>query len=130
MPDRVTDMNNHNNLLGKVAGVDGLKTGYTKGAGYCLAATAERNGRRLIIVVMGSPDSKTRDLKTIELIERGFATPPAAVPVVKTDAPTSAPGPAMPTVKTEKAAAATAEQSSTAKEPVLIFRVIPPEKKP
>ena len=129
-PDRVIDMNNHNNLLGKVAGVDGLKTGYTKGAGYCLAATAARNGRRLIIVVMGSPDSKTRDLKTIELIERGFATPPAAVPVVKTDAPASAPGPAMPTVKTEKAAAATAEQSSTAKEPVLIFRVIPPEKKP
>jgi hypothetical protein len=41
-------MENHNKLLGRVAGVDGLKTGYTKSAGYCLSATAERNGRRII----------------------------------------------------------------------------------
>jgi D-alanyl-D-alanine carboxypeptidase (penicillin-binding protein 5/6) len=74
-------MENHNKLLGRVAGVDGLKTGYTKSAGYCLSATAARNGRRLIVVIMGSFGSggqadygAARDLKTIELIERGFAT--------------------------------------------------------
>jgi D-alanyl-D-alanine carboxypeptidase (penicillin-binding protein 5/6) len=132
-PDRVIDMNNHNNLLGKVAGVDGLKTGYTKGAGYCLAATAERNDRRLIVVVMGSPDSKTRDLKTIELIERGFATQLATAPVVKSAATGDTPpaqAPEAPTIKPDKAPAAATEQSSTAKEPALIFRVIPPQKKP
>jgi D-alanyl-D-alanine carboxypeptidase len=82
-PDRAEplEMENHNKLLGRVAGVDGLKTGYTRAAGYCLSATAERNGRRLIVVIMGSFGPKgeidmgrSRDLKTIELIERGFAT--------------------------------------------------------
>jgi D-alanyl-D-alanine carboxypeptidase (penicillin-binding protein 5/6) len=82
----VIDMVNHNHLLGKVAGVDGFKTGYTKGAGYCLSTTALRNGRRIIVVTMGSADRKTRDKKIMELIEKGFAElpplppKPAAVP--------------------------------------------------
>lgn len=70
-------MINHNHLLGKIAGVDGLKTGFTNGAGFCLAATAERNGRRIIAVAMGSPDRVTRDLHVGDLIERGFAALPA-----------------------------------------------------
>jgi D-alanyl-D-alanine carboxypeptidase len=132
-------MKNHNNLLGKVAGVDGLKTGYTEGAGYCLSATAERNGRRVIVVIMGAlgPNGqkdlgKSRDLKAVELIERGFAALPAILPTVKTGAiEAGAPGKTadMPTVKTEKAAAPSVGQSSTANEPGLTFRVIPPEKK-
>ncbi|MEO7597635.1 MAG: D-alanyl-D-alanine carboxypeptidase family protein, partial [Opitutus sp.] len=73
-------MNNHNHLLGKIAGVDGLKTGFTNGAGFCLAATAQRNGHRIIVVVMGSPDRKVRDIKVAELIERGFAALPANAP--------------------------------------------------
>ena len=136
-PDRVIKMVNHNHLLGKVAGVDGLKTGFTNGAGYCLAATAERNGRRVIVVVMGSPDSKTRDFKVMELIERGFAALPAsaAPAVVKTGAAPAAPRTApaaattVPVVKTDSAPAP--QQASTPKEPAVIFRVIPPsEKKP
>jgi D-alanyl-D-alanine carboxypeptidase (penicillin-binding protein 5/6) len=67
-------MANHNNLLGRVAGVDGLKTGFTTGAGFCLAATAQRHGRRIIVVVMDSPDHKSRDLKAADLIEQGFAS--------------------------------------------------------
>jgi D-alanyl-D-alanine carboxypeptidase (penicillin-binding protein 5/6) len=67
-------MTNHNNLLGRVAGVDGLKTGYTNGAGYCLAATAERRGRRIIVVMMDCPDQRSRDLRVADLIERGFAS--------------------------------------------------------
>lgn len=78
------EMRNHNNLLGKVAGVDGLKTGFTRGAGFCLAATAQRNGRRLIVVTMGSAESKVRDLAVADLIEKGFAalppTPVLAIP--------------------------------------------------
>ncbi|MEI8089551.1 MAG: D-alanyl-D-alanine carboxypeptidase family protein [Opitutaceae bacterium] len=74
-------MENHNKLLGKVNGVDGLKTGYTVGAGYCLSATAIRNGHRIIVVIMGSfgkngeiDKGHSRDLKTADLIEKGFAS--------------------------------------------------------
>lgn len=137
-------MRNHNNLLGKIAGVDGLKTGYTQSAGYCLSATAERNGRRVIAVIMGSfgpgrsiDKGRARDLKAIELIDRGFAAQPAGPVVVRTT-PEAAPAPApakpaaastVPTVKTDKAVAP-AEQTSTPTEPMFKFRVIPPEKKP
>ena len=69
-------MNNHDHLLAHIEGVDGLKTGFTNGAGFCLATTAQRNNRRVIVVVMGSPDSKTRDLKVAEFVERGFASLP------------------------------------------------------
>lgn len=86
-PKGALRMDNHNKLLGKVAGVDGLKTGFTDGAGYCLSATAERNGRRVIVVVMGSfgPNGqhdfgKVRDIKAVELIEKGFAAIPANSP--------------------------------------------------
>jgi D-alanyl-D-alanine carboxypeptidase (penicillin-binding protein 5/6) len=85
-------MDNHNKLLGRVIGVDGLKTGYTENAGYCLSATAERNGRRVIVVAMGCFGPKgheidmgrSRDLHCIELLDRGFAAiPPSAAPTPK-----------------------------------------------
>jgi D-alanyl-D-alanine carboxypeptidase len=71
-----TPMTNHNHLLGKIDGVDGLKTGFTDGAGSCLATTAQRGGHRIIVVLMDSPDAHTRDLKVAELINRGFASIP------------------------------------------------------
>jgi D-alanyl-D-alanine carboxypeptidase (penicillin-binding protein 5/6) len=70
-------MRTHNHLIGKVAGVDGLKTGFTNSAGFCLAATAQRDGRRIIVTIMGSPSSKERDLKVTELIESNFHKIPA-----------------------------------------------------
>jgi len=72
-PKRRVAMRNHNHLLGKVAGVDGLKTGYTRAAGFCLAATAKRGSQRIIAVIMGAPTSKARDLAMVELLDRGFA---------------------------------------------------------
>jgi len=71
-------MLNHNKLMGKVAGVDGLKTGYTKGAGFCLAATAQRGNQRIIVVTMGSATSKGRDLRIAKLIEDSFPLVPAS----------------------------------------------------
>lgn len=63
---------NHNTLLGKVDGVDGFKTGYTNASGYNLVLSAERNGRRLIAVVLGGASGKSRDNHMADLIERGF----------------------------------------------------------
>ena len=71
------EMRNHNHLLGRIDGCDGLKTGFTNGAGFCLAATAQRGNHRIIVVVMGSAEAKVRDLKVAELIEKGFAMVPA-----------------------------------------------------
>ncbi|PVB61669.1 D-alanyl-D-alanine carboxypeptidase family protein [Labrenzia sp. 011] len=58
-----------NNLLGKVPGVDGLKTGYIRMSGYNLVATANRGGKRLIVVVMGGKSEAARDKEVARLIE-------------------------------------------------------------
>jgi len=64
--------NNHNALLGTVNGVDGFKTGYTRASGYNLVLSAERDGRRIIAVVMGGASGKSRNQHMADLIERGF----------------------------------------------------------
>lgn len=53
-------------------GIDGLKTGYTYGAGYCFTGTAEQDGRRIITVVMNSTDATTRSAESQALLEYGF----------------------------------------------------------
>lgn len=55
------------------SGVDGLKTGYTKEAGYCLTATAKRNNMRIIAVVMGEPESSTRSAEVSSMLDYAFA---------------------------------------------------------
>ena len=65
---------NHNRLLGRVKGMDGLKTGYTRAAGFNLAASARRNGRRVVAVVLGAPTSRARNAYMARLIERMFRT--------------------------------------------------------
>lgn len=61
-----------NNLLGKVAGVDGLKTGYIGASGYNLVATGQRGGKRLYVVVMGGASEGARDREVTALLERYF----------------------------------------------------------
>jgi D-alanyl-D-alanine carboxypeptidase len=63
---------NHNHLLGRVAGVDGIKTGYTSDAGYNLAASAMRRGQRIVVVVLGETSVSARDARVANLIELGF----------------------------------------------------------
>jgi len=65
-------MVNTNKLIRYYSGLDGLKTGFTSTAGYCLTATAKKNNMRLISVVMGSDTSENRSKKTIELLNYGF----------------------------------------------------------
>jgi D-alanyl-D-alanine carboxypeptidase (penicillin-binding protein 5/6) len=59
-------ISNHNKLLGKMPEVDGLKTGYTRRAGFNIVATGKRGDNRLIVVVLGSPASKIRDRFAME----------------------------------------------------------------
>ena len=63
---------NRNPLLGLVAGVDGLKTGFTKEAGYSMAASAKQDSRRLIAVVNGLPTAEERRDDVRRLLEWGF----------------------------------------------------------
>ncbi|MGE3311875.1 MAG: D-alanyl-D-alanine carboxypeptidase family protein, partial [Limisphaerales bacterium] len=98
IPDKMIIMRTHNHLLADVPGCDGLKTGYFANAGFSVAATAARDGRRVIAIVMGSSDRKVRDARAADLIRQGFAmlagsspTSPATVP-----AGAAAPRPASP----------------------------------
>jgi D-alanyl-D-alanine carboxypeptidase (penicillin-binding protein 5/6) len=63
---------NRNTLLRKDPSVDGMKTGYTKAAGYCLAASAKRNNMRLISVVLGTEDENARATMSKKLLDYGF----------------------------------------------------------
>jgi len=64
---------NTNKLVRFYEGVDGLKTGYTSEAGYCLTFTAKKNNMRLLGVVMGEPDSLVRNEEVKEMLDYGFA---------------------------------------------------------
>lgn len=63
---------NHNRLLGVYDGVDGIKTGYTRAAGFNLVASALRGDRRLIGVVLGAPSSKVRNAMMTDLLDQAF----------------------------------------------------------
>ena len=63
---------NHNHLVGKVDGVDGLKTGLTRASGYNLAATTTRNGHHIVTVVLGGNTWKARDARVEQLIETAY----------------------------------------------------------
>jgi D-alanyl-D-alanine carboxypeptidase len=64
---------NHNGLLGRYPGADGMKTGFTCPAGFNVVASANHSGRRLIVVVLGAPRAKARNQEAADLFDRGFA---------------------------------------------------------
>ena len=63
----------HNGLMGRYPGADGMKTGFTCPAGFNVVASAKRDNRRLIAVVLGYPNAKARTLKAASLLDNGFA---------------------------------------------------------
>lgn len=65
--------NNHDPITGVVPGADGIKTGYTEQAGYNFLGSAERDGRRLAMVIAGAPSPAIRNKSSRQLIEWGFA---------------------------------------------------------
>jgi D-alanyl-D-alanine carboxypeptidase len=64
---------NHNHLLGKYRGCDGIKTGYTTASGFNLLSSAQRDGHRLIAVVLGGSSIKSRDQRMMEILDLGFS---------------------------------------------------------
>ena len=91
------DMRTHNPFLKEgVDGCDGFKTGYTATAGWSIVVTAKRNGRRVIVVVLGSEGRKMRDAKARELLNKAFALLPAAAPAAVPAAPAPVAAPPAP----------------------------------
>ncbi|HEV8015254.1 MAG TPA: D-alanyl-D-alanine carboxypeptidase family protein [Stellaceae bacterium] len=68
---------NHNHLMSAFAGMDGIKTGFIHASGFNLAASAVRNDRRLIGVVMGGVSAHARDMKMADLLNAGFEGRPS-----------------------------------------------------
>jgi len=101
-------MRNHNHLLGDFVGCDGLKTGYFEAAGFSIAATAIRDGNRVIAIVMGSKDRKVRDAKASALLSKGLSMLPSKKePAVAASQPVG-----MPTTKTVAAAVQVVETAA------------------
>lgn len=71
--DGKTELNNTNKLINKYNGITGLKTGTTSNAGFCLCATASRDGMNLVSVVLGASTSDDRFKLSTELLDFGFA---------------------------------------------------------
>jgi|FEC22Drversion2_1045045.scaffolds.fasta_scaffold00008_64 D-alanyl-D-alanine carboxypeptidase len=107
-----TTFGNHNKLLGTVAGVDGLKTGYIRASGFNLVSSMRRDGRHIVAVVMGGRTGASRDAHMRELLEtyiksasRGGAliasVPPP--PVATASAPAALAAAPLPTPRPELA---------------------------
>jgi len=63
-------INGHNNLLGRVKGADGIKTGYTRASGFNLVSSVSAEGRQIVAVVMGGNTARSRDAHMVDLIQR------------------------------------------------------------
>ncbi len=72
--DKEIDLDNRNKLVRFYQGADGLKTGWTTGANYTLAATAKRGETRMIATIMGAPDAGTRMAEARKMLDFGFAS--------------------------------------------------------
>ena len=84
--DGVFGLSNTNKLVRFYQGATGLKTGFTSGAGYCLSASAERDGMELIAVVMGCETSADRFAACKSMLDYGFANYAVAAPEIPQDA--------------------------------------------
>jgi D-alanyl-D-alanine carboxypeptidase len=71
---RGEDINTHDMLIGNYKGADGIKTGYIDSSGYNLVSTAQRDGTRLIAVLMGGLTAERRDEAMVDLLDDGFAS--------------------------------------------------------
>jgi D-alanyl-D-alanine carboxypeptidase len=104
---RGTTYRSHNRLMQRFEGMDGLKTGFINASGFNLAASAVRDGRRLIGVVMGGQSARSRDDHMAELLERAFEKRPSGAP----PAVAALPVPAAPALRRSEEPAAQARRA-------------------
>jgi D-alanyl-D-alanine carboxypeptidase len=113
---RGDEVHTHNHLLEWYPGADGIKTGFVNASGFNLAASAVRNGRRLIGVILGGRSAQSRDIQMASLLDQGFAAlggaPPA--PTVVAAAPA-----AMPKASSSTAIAAPVRVAAPAPAPAI-----------
>jgi D-alanyl-D-alanine carboxypeptidase len=114
-------MRNHNHLLGRVQGMDGIKTGYTHDSGFNLVTSVHRNGRHLVGVVLGGTSGGARDARMRELLESHMAQASArrTAPMIAESATPRGPQPA--SVRSETPA----EAAAPAPAPAPVARAIP-----
>jgi D-alanyl-D-alanine carboxypeptidase len=74
---------NHNGLIGRYPGADGMKTGFTCPAGFNLVASATRSGRRVIVVIFGDSSARVRTAHAADLLDRSFASSTAGEPIAE-----------------------------------------------
>ena len=86
----------HNRLLQSYRGADGIKTGYTRAAGFNLTASAQRGNERVIATVFGGKSSNSRNAKVAELLDLGFRRAPSRAPLRKPDRPEYVGGESVP----------------------------------
>src|SRR5271165_333479 len=112
---------NHNGLLGRYPGADGMKTGFTCAAGFNVVASANHYGRHLITVVFGAPSAKLRNQEAADLFDRGFAMGGGSGPLESLpSAGGSAPGPRNNICLHRSAAAIAAEDEDEGGGPAVI----------
>jgi D-alanyl-D-alanine carboxypeptidase len=106
-------MRNHNHLLGRVDGVDGIKTGYIHESGFNIITSVHRGGRYIVAVVFGGPSANARDARVIGLIAKAInvaaikrTAPPVIEGTMATVARSDAPKPAIKPAVEQKVAAA------------------------
>ena len=142
-------MRNHNKLLGRVHGVDGIKTGYTRASGFNLVSSVRRNDRHIVAVVLGGTSGAARDARMRTLIEGNIAlasTGPATIKVAAAaeaklqlaaaaSVPAAAPAPVAVAAPPAKTAGATPSLGST--DPIkpvpvktLVVKLAPPKTTP
>ncbi len=96
---------NHNRLLGRVEGVDGIKTGFVRASGFNLMTNAKTDDRHIVTVVLGGKSGAHRDRIVENLVEshlpRAFAGARQTAPITVAAEPAAAPAPARPTVVAE-----------------------------
>lgn len=104
---------NHNRMLANYEGVDGIKTGFIRASGFNLVASAKRDGRRLIGVVMGGQSPGGRDTQMARMFDQGFGVSRSETAVASA-APRHAPQPAAQAAKLQSGAQLTAAARTTA----------------
>mgnify|MGYP003361703455 CR=1 FL=1 len=83
----IKTVSSHNRLLTSYKGADGIKTGYTRAAGFNLVASAQRGNERVIATVFGGKSSSSRNAKVAELLDLGFRRAPSQAPLRKPSPP-------------------------------------------